>query len=298
MEIASRKRHISESSVEVDEDDSGSDFATSTVTPPAKRQRTTKASSTNIETSPSSKPADVFARGARGKIWQSKEGHPIGSDKWKREVFARDEVWAHIQKLPKTILNSRLSININAALNPVNNVEKPAPQPRRTPGSNNGPSRKTDALKASSAVIDLSERDNEPEIDIEEDAKEDKSNLLIPESVRLAQQQIMNHGAASHSLVAAQETIEAALREDASDHENDATQPSTPASIGAEATTKEDANDEKEVEDISKEIVVVDNEEDATESIEVVKDEEESGSGAAGVTPKSPKKGNWEPEHF
>lgn len=184
MRIASKKRAMSETSTGVDDENSSSDFeASSNAKPVTKRRRTAKTSSTNAEPAVVPKPADVFAKGSRGEAWKSKEGHPIGSLKWMKEIFARDSVWNEMKKLPKGILTTRLTVNIAADLNTttVTTPEKPKSHPRSRP-----------AIKAASAVIDLSDQEIEPELGIEDVASNQNPNILVPNSICQSQQQALD----------------------------------------------------------------------------------------------------------
>jgi len=189
---------MSESSVDDDDESSGSDFTASKAKPTRKRQRTsTKAISTNVEP-PTTKLASAFAK-KNGKIWQSNMGHLVGSPDWKKEIFARDEVWTEIKKLPKKVLSARLAISIVTELEPTT-TEKPKTQSRNTLVVTNGSVRKPVVAKAAADMISLSNHDEESEDELQKDPNDGrKADARVPDSTRQSQQQMLNHWAASRA---------------------------------------------------------------------------------------------------
>jgi len=244
MEIASRKRAISESSVDVEDESSGSDFAASNPKPTNKRQRTRAKAPTTVET-PTNKPVNIFAR-KNGKIWQSSVGHLVGSPDWKKEIFARDEVWAEIKKLPKKILSARLAVNIVTELEP-NINEKPKAQPRNTSAITNGSVRKPTVFKAASDIIDLSDHEQEPEVDIREVITEpNQVDARVPDSTRQSQQLMFDHWAASHQSMT--------VREATTNQSKSGSPPAPAGLIVNQANAAEDTRDDKRAENVEQDV--------------------------------------------
>lgn len=221
---------MSESSVDVDDESSGSDFTASKAKPTKKRQRiSTKAVSSNVEPPTTNKPASAFAK-KNGKIWQSNMGHLVGSPDWKKEIFARDEVWTEIKKLPKKVLSARLAVKIVTELEPTT-TEKPKTQSRNTLVVTNGSVRKPVVAKAAADMIGLSDHDKESEDELQKDPNDGrKADAQVPDSTRQSQQQMLNHWAASR----ASKTILAPTTE-----QSNADPPPAPAGLAGRANATE-----------------------------------------------------------
>lgn len=308
MEIASRKRAISESSVDVEDESSGSDFTASRARPRIKRQRTNTKAPTNVEIL-TNRPANAFAK-KNGKIWQSSMGHLVGSPDWKKEIFARDEVWAEIKKLPKKVLSVRLAVNIVTELE-ANTNEKPKAQPRSTPAINNGSVRKPTVAKATADTIDLSERDEEPEPGTEDGTSEGKQvDAWVPDSTRQSQEQMFDHWAASHASMTTQETTTDQRKSDL---------PPAPAGLAVnQANAAEDIRNDKNAADVEQDMAAlastetpanvaaddhgeVENAGETNENVLIVNAEKGVNGATADsdeVSEEGPKKGRWEPTRF
>jgi len=187
MAIAFKKRAISVSSIEVEDEVSGSEFEAAKSKPPTKRQRTTKTSPTKVET-PSDKPASVFAKGPRGKAWQSNLGHLIGSAAWWNEVSQRDAVWEQVSRMSKKTRAARLQVMMVTNLETP--IEKPKAEHKSTAVSANKSTSKPSNSKATPNHIDLSDNEDEPELSIQAVGNEQKISQeleAIPTTTQLGQ---------------------------------------------------------------------------------------------------------------
>lgn len=102
-----------------------------------------------------------------------------------------------IKTLPKKVLSARLAVTIVTELEP-NTSEKPKAQPRSTPAVTNGSVRKPTVAKAASDIIDLSDHDQESEVDVERNTTGGtQTDVRVPDSTKQSQQQMFDHWSAS-----------------------------------------------------------------------------------------------------